>query len=261
MYQPRPRSSSTAPVEAPAPPIPVVAIDGPAAAGKSTVARLLAEQLGVLLFDTGALYRAVTLAALRADVSTADEDALARLARERDITVGPPSRGDGRIYDVRLDGEDVTWAIREARVDAAVSAVSAHPAVRAALLPVQRRIAYTGPAVIVGRDIGTAVVPDASVKVYLEASLDERTERRFDELRARGEAVTRDEVREDLARRDALDRGRAASPLMAATDATVVNTDGRTVAQVVSAITRIVRATWTIEPVGRAPDDTGADCS
>jgi len=218
----------------------VVAIDGPAAAGKSTVARQLAERLGALLFDTGTLYRAVTLAALRAGVSVDDGHALAALADDRHIEVRAPSEPDGRLYDVLLDGEDVTWPIRELTVDANVSDVSAHPAVRSALLPAQRRIAELGPVVMVGRDIGTEVIPDAGVKIFLDASLGERARRRATEMKERGLAVSLAEVEADLERRDAIDSGRAASPLRAAVDAHVVSTDGLTVDQVVERIAAIV---------------------
>lgn len=218
----------------------VVAIDGPAAAGKSTVARALADRLGAMLFDTGTLYRAVTLAALRNDVSFDDGEALAALAHERHIDVAPPSAPDGRLYDVLLDGDDVTWPIRSPIVESGVSQVAAHAAVRRALLPTQRRIAGAGPVVMVGRDIGTVVVPDAGVKVFLEASLAERARRRFEELADRGGTLPLDAVVADLERRDAIDRGRAASPLQAAADAVVVQTDHATVDDVVNRIERIV---------------------
>jgi cytidylate kinase len=220
----------------------VVAVDGPAAAGKSTVARALAERLGAMLFDTGTLYRAVTLAALRHGVRFDDGPALATLAGERHIDVAPPSTPDGRLYDVLLDGEDVTWPIRDPKVEAGVSQVAAHPEVRAALLPTQRRIASAGPVVMVGRDIGTVVVPDAGVKIFLEASLDERARRRHEELVGRGEETSLAEVEADLERRDAIDRGRSAAPLRAAPDAVVVQTDGLSVAEVTDRIDRIVRS-------------------
>jgi len=230
----------------------VVAIDGPAAAGKTTVARALADRLGAMLFDTGTLYRAVTLAALRAGVPFADGPALAALADERHIDVTSPSAPDGRLYDVRLDGEDVTWPIRDPDVEAHVSEVAAHPAVRAALLPAQRRIADGSAVVMVGRDIGTVVVPDAGVKVFLEASLDERARRRHAELIERGTAAALADVLADLRARDAIDRGREVSPLTVAVDARVIRTDGKPVDQVVDEIERLVRAAWA-NPAQGAP--------
>lgn len=203
----------------------VIAIDGPAAAGKSTVARLLAAQLGALLFDTGLLYRGLALASLRARVDPADEVALADLAGTMDIRI-EPAGGDDRLSTVFLDGEDVTWALRSSEVEARVSQVSAHPAVREALLPLQRRIAAGGPVVMVGRDIGTVVVPDAGLKVFLNASERERARRRHEELRRRGEAPTLDEVLNDLRRRDRVDATRAVAPLRPAPDALIVDTDG-----------------------------------
>ena len=223
----------------------MVAIDGPAAAGKSTVAQLLADRLDAMFFDTGTLYRAVTLAAVRAGVPFHDGPGLAALATERHIDVAPPSMPDGRLYDVLLDGEDVTWSVRDPLVEAGVSEVSAHPEVRAALLPPQRRIAAGGPIVMVGRDIGTVVVPDAGVKVYLEASLTERARRRYDELVERGAKPVLESVVADLRRRDAIDSGRSAAPLRVAPDATVVQTDGLTAEEVAEQVEQLVRRAWT----------------
>ncbi len=224
----------------------VIAIDGPAAAGKSTVARALADELGATLFDTGTLYRAVTLAALRAGVDAGDGDSLADLADERHIEVAPPSSADGRLYDVRLDGEDVTWAIREPGVEASVSRVAAHPEVRTALLPVQRRIADDRLVVMVGRDIGTTVVPDAGVKVFLLASVEERARRRHRELVERDpdQAPDFERVLGDLRERDGIDAGRASSPLRAGADATLIDTDDRPADEVVAAITEVVKRRW-----------------
>jgi cytidylate kinase len=222
----------------------VVSIDGPVAAGKTTVARLLANQIGAILFDTGTLYRAVTLAALRAGITSGDEPALRQLARDRHIDIERPSQDDGRLYDVLLDGEDVTWAIRDPKVDNMVSAVSAHPSVREALLPVQRRIADGGEVVMVGRDIGTVVIPDAGVKIFLNASVEERARRRYEEMQVRDTSITLKQVRTDLERRDAFDFQRPTSPLLVAEGATVVESDGLSVEAVATEIERIVRRTW-----------------
>jgi cytidylate kinase len=219
----------------------VIAIDGPAAAGKSTVARLLADRLGALLFDTGALYRAVALAALRFGVSPDDGRGLARLAREARILIAPPSQSDGRLYDILLDGEDVTWAARAPEVGAIVSQVSEHPEVRDALLPLQRQIAGLGPVVMVGRDIGTVVVPDAGLKVYLDASPRERARRRYREALARGSAESFADVLRETLQRDAIDSSRPTAPLKAAPDAVLIETDDREIEDVVTLIEQLAR--------------------
>lgn len=222
----------------------IVAIDGPAAAGKSTVAAALADAIGALLFDTGSLYRVVTLLALRSGTPVNDGEALARLARSSEIRVLPPSVDDGRLYDVLLDGEDVTWRIREADIDAAVSPVSTQPDVREALLTMQRAIARQGRVVVVGRDIGTVVVPEASVKIFLVASPAERARRRHQELIERGVSLSYGEVLADIERRDAIDGGRDVSPLRPADDATILSTDGLSVPEVVARLQDIVDRSW-----------------
>jgi CMP/dCMP kinase len=220
----------------------VIAIDGPAAAGKSTVASLLADRLGALLFDTGALYRAVALAALRTGVSPDDATSLARLAANAHISVRSPSLGDGRLYDVWLNGEDVTWAVRDPAVGAIVSRVAEHPAVRQALLPLQRTIASSGPVVMVGRDIGTVVVPDAGLKIYLDATPEERARRRFREAAARGSTQSFEAVLGETLQRDAIDTGRDTAPLRPALDAIQFKSDGVPVEQIVAEIEALARA-------------------
>lgn len=222
----------------------VIAIDGPAAAGKSTVARALADAVGALLFDTGALYRAATLLALRTGVPVSDGPRLADLIEGSEIDLRPPSAADGRLYDVYVNGEDVTWKLRTAEIDANVSPVSAHPAVREALLDVQRRIARQGRVVMVGRDIGTVVVPDASVKIYLDASPEERAQRRCQELVARGLAVTYDDVLAEIRNRDRIDSERDVAPLLPAANATIVATDGIPADDVVALLAEVVRQAW-----------------
>lgn len=226
----------------------VIAIDGPAAAGKSTVARLLADRLGMLLFDTGALYRAVTLLAIRKRIAASDANALAAAARGATIDILPPSRGDGRLFDVLLDGEDVTWKIRSPDVGAIVSRVSEHAEVRKALLILQRKIAANRAVVMVGRDIGTVVVPDAGLKVYLDASPEERARRRFEESVARGGTESFSAVLAETQLRDAIDSGRAIAPLRAAEDAIMIRTDTMAATEVVDVIERLARARGIAEP-------------
>jgi cytidylate kinase len=222
----------------------VVAIDGPAAAGKTTVASRVAARLGAMLFDTGALYRAVTLAALRAGISETDSDALASLTRKITIDLAPPSVDDGRQFDVLMDGEDVTWAIRGEPIDSRVSAISAQPRVRQALLPIQRKIASAGPVVMVGRDIGSVVIPDAGVKIYLDASAEERARRRYEELVQRGKDVEFSTVLSDIHARDAYDSTREVAPLRIASGADVVSTDSLTIDEVVDRIVETERLRW-----------------
>lgn len=217
-----------------------IAIDGPAGAGKSTVANELARRLGYLYFDTGVLYRAVTLAALRRGIAPDDREAVGALVNDLHIDVAPPRVADGRTLTVLLDGEDVTWAIRQPEVDRNVSAVSAQPAVRQALLDRQRAIAATGGVIMAGRDIGTVVLPNADLKVYLEATPEERARRRQAEERARGQDRSFAEVLADIARRDDIDSHRALSPLRPADDAVIVDTEGLDIEGVLEAIDRLI---------------------
>jgi len=220
----------------------VIAVDGPAAAGKSTVAKLVAERLDALLFDTGVLYRAVAFLALESGTSPHDDVSLAELALGAHIEISPPTVGDGRQYDVRLNGEDVTWELRRPNVGAIVSEVSEHQAVRAALLPLQRKIVAGHRVVMVGRDIGTVIVPDAGLKIFLDATPGERARRRHQEARARGGSESFADVLEETVHRDALDRGRRVAPLRAAEDAITIDTDQLSIDEVVRTVEGIARS-------------------
>ncbi len=219
----------------------VIAIDGPAAAGKSTVAKLVADRLGALLFDTGALYRAVALQSLRLGIDARDVEGLCDVAAHASIEIRPPSAADSRLYDVVLNGEDVTWKLRDPKIGAIVSQVAEHHDVRAALLPLQRRIAASGPVVMVGRDIGTVVVPNATVKVYLNATPEERARRRFKEISARGGQESFPQVIQETRSRDEIDTSRRSAPLRVACDAIRIETDDLTVEEVVDQIESIAR--------------------
>jgi cytidylate kinase len=213
-----------------------IAIDGPAAAGKSTVGDRVARRLSAVFFDTGVLYRAVTRAALAAGVPTDDGEALTKLAEGLDIRIERPSVADGRQSDILLDGQDVTRQLRTPEIDRAVSPVSAHPAVRAALLPVQRRIGRAGRVVMVGRDISTVVLPEAELKIYLDASPEVRARRRCEQEALAGVQLDERAVLADILRRDQLDSQRAAAPLRAADDAVIIDTDPLTIDEVVERI-------------------------
>ena len=220
----------------------VIAIDGPAGSGKSTVARLLADRLDMGYLDTGAMYRAVALAALRRGIDVSDADGLAALARQIRIAIGPPTVRDGRAYTVLLDGSDVTWALRGDDVDGIVSQVARIPKVRDAMVEQQREIAKRGRIVMVGRDIGTVVLPEAERKVFLTASAAERARRREEELAARGEKRSRQDLLTEILRRDELDSKRTVAPLKAASDAILVETDGLSVGEALDRVLQVTRS-------------------
>ncbi len=211
----------------------LIAIDGPAASGKSTLAERIARKLDYFYFDTGVMYRAVTLAALERLQGLDDEEKVTELSNQIQIDVHPPSKEDGRVMDVLVDGSDVTWKIRTPEVDRNVSRVSAYAGVRKAMTEQQRRIGIRGNMVMVGRDIGTVVFPDAAHKIYLEASAEERARRRFIEVQKRGEHATYDEILASIIKRDEVDSSRAVAPLKPAEDAKVIDSDGKTIEEVV----------------------------
>ncbi len=217
-----------------------IAIDGPAASGKSTIGELLAQHLGYLYFDTGVMYRAVTWAALARNIPIDDEAAVTELAEQLHIDVIPPTKDDGRQYTILTDGADVTWEIRAPEVNTAVSPVSAYPGVRRALVAQQRRVAADGRVVMVGRDIGTVVLPDAELKLYLDASVEERAQRRWREEQARGTSADYEPVLESMRRRDQIDSQRKASPLRVADNAIVLDTTDLGIEQVLAQVEQLI---------------------
>jgi cytidylate kinase len=202
-----------------------ITIDGPAAAGKSALGERLADRLGFLYFDTGVLYRAVAYLALTHCVDPADEAAVTRLAEQADIVVTRPTVKDGRQYTVVVEGHDVTWRLRHLDVERIVSPVAAIKGVREALRQRQRAIGLAGHVVMVGRDIGTVVLPEAPLKVFLTASLEERARRRYQEIIARGDSADYEQILAAMRQRDAIDSQRAVAPLKPADDAVIISND------------------------------------
>lgn len=219
----------------------IIAIDGPAASGKSTIGLRLANALGYLFFDTGVMYRAVTWLALEKGIDVKDEAAVTALAEEAQIDVAPASKSDGRLCDVLVSGRDITWETRGRRVDANVSIVAAYRGVRKALSQQQRRIGQRGKIVMVGRDIGTVVLPEADLKIYLDASAEERARRRYEEIRARGGNTDYEAILRRVVERDRIDSTRDVAPLRAAEDAIVLDSDQLTADEVLEQILALVK--------------------
>ncbi|WP_217923934.1 (d)CMP kinase [Miltoncostaea oceani] len=215
----------------------IVAIDGPAGAGKSTVARTVARRLGVAYLDTGAMYRAITWLARERAVAPSDAAALAALARDFPIEIEPTDDGDR----VRVDGRDVTREIRMPEVAADVSEVSAHPGVRDEVVAAQRALLAEGSWVSDGRDVGSVVCPHADVKVFLTATLEERARRRRADLARRGVEVDEATILEDVRRRDHLDSTRATSPLRVAEGAIVIDSSDLEADDVADLVVQLVR--------------------
>lgn len=243
----------------------VIAIDGPAASGKSTLGEKLAAYLGYLYFDTGVMYRAVTWMVLRSHTPVNDELSVTALANRIQIDVFSPSVDDGRKCDVFVDGEDVTWDIRSSDVEEYVSLVAAYPGVRRAMTDQQRRIVdltvgsnefmnfkgdqnykydnKIGGIIMVGRDIGTVVVPDAKMKIYLDASVEERARRRFEEVSEKDSNASYDEIYQSMLRRDKIDSTRVIAPLRPADDAIIINTDGMNIDLVLDQVKKLLGIT------------------
>ena len=214
-----------------------IAIDGPVASGKNAVGGLVAKELGYLLLDTGAMYRALTWLALKQGLDLADEEALGQLAATAKIDLAP--RNDGAC-GVRVNGQDVTAQLRQPSVERGVSLVATVAGVRRPLVARQQELARAGGVVVVGRDIGTVVLPDATLKIYLEASTEERARRRHRELLGQGVETEYDDVLADLQTRDGIDSGRSVSPLMPAADAIIIDTEGISAEQVSARILDLV---------------------
>lgn len=213
-----------------------IAIDGPAAAGKSTVAKRIADQLSYVYIDTGAMYRAVTYKALKKNINLNDEKALDTMLENTEIALFPGENGQL----VMLDGNDVSEEIRFGEVTGKVSIVAQHQKVRERMVDAQRKMALQGGVVMDGRDIGTHVLPEAKVKIFMKASVDERAERRFIEQKAKGIDTPLDVLKKEIAQRDKLDSERVISPLIKANDAIEIDTTSMTIEDVTSAILSIV---------------------
>jgi len=215
-----------------------IAIDGPAGAGKSSISKKVAKALGYIYIDTGAMYRTVGLKAVRCGIDTKDGETVASILPSLDIDI----RHEGVEQHIFLDGENVSDKIRTPEISMAASNVSAIPAVRVALVELQRKLAENHNVVMDGRDIGSFVLPDAEVKIFLTASVEARAERRYKELIEKGETVDFDAVKDDMILRDKQDSTRAVSPLVVAEGATVIDTSALNFEESVNAVIEHIRS-------------------
>ncbi|OEF97280.1 cytidylate kinase [Vulcanibacillus modesticaldus] len=213
-----------------------IAIDGPAGAGKSTVAKLVARELGYLYIDTGAMYRALTYMALKEGIDLNDEQELNKYLMNHSIQL----INDGVIQKVEIDGEDVTDLIRTPEVNKNVSLVASHPEVRKTMVKIQQDLSKDQSVVMDGRDIGTYVLPNAELKIYLTASINERAKRRYEELIKKGFQANLEEIIEDISLRDKRDKERATAPLKQADDAILIDTSSLSIEEVVEKIMKLV---------------------
>lgn len=214
-----------------------IAIDGPAAAGKSTIAKITAEQLGYAYIDTGAMYRALTHKALGLDIHINDGERLKELLGDTKIVLMPTSDGQA----VLVDGEDVTEEIRSAEVTQAVSAVAAHNGVRELMVEKQKDLSNEFGVVMDGRDIGTDVLPNAELKIFMTASVEERAQRRHDENKKRGISSSLDQLQKEISERDRADTEREVSPLRQAEDAVFIDTTSMSIVEVADEISRLAK--------------------
>ncbi len=220
----------------------IIAIDGSAASGKSTLASALARQLKYLHLDTGVMYRAITWAALKQNVDINNEAAVSDLAEKTDLQIESPEVNDGRQATIMVNGQDVTWLIRSREVNSNVSQVSSYPRVRQVLTRQQRKIAQQGPVVMAGRDIGTVVLPDADLKLFIVASAEVRARRRYLECMERGQTVDFEDLLASIIRRDKLDREKPISPMIPAQDAVIINTDNLSQQEVLEQVMALVES-------------------
>jgi CMP/dCMP kinase len=220
----------------------IIAIDGPAASGKTTLALTLAHDLDYLYFDTGVMYRAVTLAAMDQSIDLTDESNVTDIAKSIEIDVIPSTESDGRPCTVKVDGEDVTWKLRGHEVDKNVSIPSAYAGVRKAMTDQQRKIGNRGRVVMVGRDIGTVVLPNADLKIYLDASAEARAQRRWQEFSKNGSTDSYQQILDSMKNRDKLDSQRQVAPLRPAEDAYVIDSTSLDADEVVQRVKQIIES-------------------
>ena len=216
---------------------PVIAIDGPVGSGKSTTARLAAQKLGFLFVDTGAMYRALALKALREELNIRNSDAVEELLKKTDIGL----KWEGNTLVTFLDGKDVSKEIRTREVTHAASVVSEHPSVREVLVSMQRKMGENGGVVMEGRDIASVVFPDAEVKIYLDADIEERVKRRHKEMLKKGEHISVESLRDDIIQRDRMNIERDIAPLIKLPDAVIIDTTGYTIEQQVDHVVRLAK--------------------